>query len=86
MNTLSANQAKTNFGSLLFDVQHSPVQINKNGKPVAVVMSMDEYQQIEEFKLQLLKMRAKQAQVEQEADQLIEGDTFFDELFTGRYD
>ncbi|OOH90681.1 antitoxin [Pasteurellaceae bacterium 15-036681] len=86
MNTLSANQAKTNFGSLLFDVQHSPVQINKNGKPVAVVMSIDEYQQIEEFKIQLLKMRAKQAQIETEKNQLVDGEEFFDELLAGHYD
>ena len=34
MDTLSANEAKTQFGDLLLKAQRSPVQINKNGKPV----------------------------------------------------
>ena len=33
----------TQFGDMLLKAQRAPIQINKNGKPVAVVISMDEY-------------------------------------------
>ena len=42
MDALSANEAKTQFGDML-KVQRAPVQINRNGKPVAVVISIDVY-------------------------------------------
>ena len=57
MDALSANEAKTQFGDLLLRAQRAPVQINKNGKPVALVISMDEYDNIEALKLRLLQSR-----------------------------
>ena len=39
MHNLSANEAKTQFGEMLLTVQREPVQISRNGKPVAVVVS-----------------------------------------------
>ena len=61
MEALNANEAKTHFGSMLLKAQKAPVQINKNGKPVAVVISMDEYKNIESLKLRLLQSRVIQA-------------------------
>ncbi|MDE9436487.1 type II toxin-antitoxin system Phd/YefM family antitoxin [Xenorhabdus bovienii] len=86
MNALSANEAKTHFGDMILKAQQAPIQINKNGKPVAVVISMDEYQSIEMLKLQLLQARAAQAKVDMEAGKLTNGDAFFDELEAGQYD
>ncbi|MCG3461093.1 MULTISPECIES: type II toxin-antitoxin system Phd/YefM family antitoxin [Xenorhabdus] len=86
MNALSANEAKTHFGDMILKVQQAPIQINKNGKPVAVVISMDEYQSIEMLKLQLLQARAVQAKVDMEAGKLTDGEAFFDELEAGQYD
>jgi prevent-host-death family protein len=40
MESLSANEAKTHFGDLLLKVQREPVQINRNSKAVAVVLSV----------------------------------------------
>ncbi len=57
MEALNANEAKTHFGSMLLKAQKVPVQINKNGKPVAVVFSMDEYKNIESLKLRLLQSK-----------------------------
>ncbi|RJT44255.1 type II toxin-antitoxin system Phd/YefM family antitoxin [Rahnella woolbedingensis] len=37
MKSLSANEVKTQFGDVLLSVQREPVQINRNGKPVAVM-------------------------------------------------
>jgi len=44
MKTLNASDAKREFGELLLNAQKEPVKINKNGKPVAVVISIDDYE------------------------------------------
>ena len=86
MNSLSANEAKTHFGDLLLKAQRAPVQIKKNGKPVAVVISADEYESIEALKLQCLQSRARKARADIEAGNLADGDSFFDELEAGQHD
>ena len=80
MKAVTANEAKTQFGDMLMSVQRAPVQINKNGKPVAVMVSMDDYEQMEDLKIQMLKERVQRAKTEIEAGATIEGDAFFDEL------
>lgn len=86
MDTLSANEAKTQFGDLLLKAQRAPVQINKNGKPVAVVLSFEEYERFEALKLQTLQARAAQAKVAIEEGNTADGDAFFDALESGRFD
>ncbi len=83
---LSANEAKTQFGDLLLKAQRAPVQINKNGKPVAVVISADDYESIEALKLRLLQSSASKAKADIEAGNTIEGESFFDDLESGHYD
>ena len=60
MEALNANEAKTHFGEMLLKAQRAPVQINKNGKPVAVVVSIKEYEQLESLKEYKLKMLLKE--------------------------
>ncbi len=86
MDTFSANEAKTQFGDMLLKAQRAPVQINKNGKPVAVVISMDEYESIEALKRRLLQIRAAQAKADIYAGNTIDGESFFDGLASGQYD
>ncbi|MFY2508862.1 type II toxin-antitoxin system Phd/YefM family antitoxin [Vibrio pectenicida] len=86
MNSLSANEAKTHFGDMLLKVQRAPVQINKNGKPVAVVISTEEYESIEALKLRLLQLRAVQAATDVTAGNFIDGESFFNELESGLHD
>jgi len=86
MDALTANEAKTQFGDLLLKAQRAPVQINKNGKPVAVVISMDEYESTEALKLQLLQDRAARAKVDIDAGNTIDGESFFDDLELGQFD
>lgn len=86
MDSLSANEAKTQFGDMLLKAQRAPVQINKNGKPVAVVMSMEEYEIIEALKLGLLQSRAIQAKADIEAGNTIDGESFFNDLESGQHD
>lgn len=86
MDALSANEAKTHFGDMLLKAQRAPIQINKNGKPVAVVISAEEYENIEALKLRLLQSRAIQANTDIAAGNLADGETFFNELESGKYD
>ena len=44
METLSAIDAKREFGEILVKAQKGPVAINKNGKPVAVMISATKYE------------------------------------------
>ena len=43
MEHISATEAKREFGEVLLKAQQSPVGIDKNGKPVAVMLSADAY-------------------------------------------
>lgn len=86
MQSLTANEAKTQFGEMLIKVQRTPVQINKNGKPVAVVLSFEEYENIEVMKLQWLQAKFANAQQAIQLDQTLDGDGFFDELINGKHD
>ena len=80
MHTLTANEAKTQFGDMLLKAQREPVQINRNGKPVAVVVSIEDYEQMEAMKLQLLKAKIQRAQNDIHLGNIVDGDAFFDEL------
>ncbi|AKH63475.1 MULTISPECIES: type II toxin-antitoxin system Phd/YefM family antitoxin [Photorhabdus] len=86
MDALSANKAKTQFGDMLLKAQRAPIQINKNGKPVAVVISMDEYESLETLRLKLLQSRAAQACVDIETGNTADGEAFLNELRSGQYD
>ena len=86
MDALTANEAKTQFGDLLIKAQQAPVQINKNGKPVAVVVSMEQYESLEALKLKLLQARATQAQLDIKAGNTVDGEAFFEALESGQYD
>ena len=46
MKRISATEAKREFGEVLLKVQHAPIGIDKNGKPIAVVLSADAYAEI----------------------------------------
>ena len=47
MKSMSAKDAKNGFGLLLDTAQREPVQIQKKGRPVAVVISQEEYETLE---------------------------------------
>lgn len=48
--TFTAKEAKNNFGRLLDEARHSPVAVEKNGRRVAVVMSVEKYNASEALK------------------------------------
>jgi prevent-host-death family protein len=55
MEIFNVSDAKRKFDEVLIKAQHEPVGINKNGKPVAVVISAVEYAQLEALKEEHLK-------------------------------
>ena len=46
MKTLAAREAKYNFGRLIDTARAEPVVINKHGRPVVVVMAVEEYERL----------------------------------------
>ena len=46
MKTMSAKDAKNGFGLLIDTARIEPVIINKHGRAVAVVMSIEEYERL----------------------------------------
>jgi len=49
MKTLSAREAKYNFGMLIDSARAAPVVVEKHGRPVVVVLSVEEYERLKEF-------------------------------------
>ena len=70
MSTMSANDAKARFGQLLDAAQREPVTIEKHGRPIAVVLSKDAYDEIEALKLERLR-----TEVQLGLDALTKGDS-----------
>lgn len=52
---MSANHAKAKFGQLLDHARRAPVTIEKHGRPVAVVLSTEDYEALNAAKLDRLR-------------------------------
>lgn len=83
---MTANDAKIKFGEILLMSQREPVHITKHGKPVAVLVSAEDFVATEEIKLELLRLRAEQARLQIAAGETVDGGAFFDELLQGSDD
>jgi prevent-host-death family protein len=80
METLNASDAKREFGEVLIKAQHGPVRINKNGKPIAVVISAAEYAQLEALKEAHLKQAIQKGVADLQAGKVTDGKTVMDRL------
>ncbi len=80
METLNASDAKREFGEMLMKAQREPIGINKNGKPVAVLVSAVEYREIERMKEQYLKSVIQEGLANLEAGNAQSGKDTFVEL------
>jgi antitoxin Phd len=74
--TMAAKQAKQSFGQLLDDAQREPVRIERNGRPVAVVVSAAEFERFEAMEDAHWARQAKDASKEgyigvEESEQLL---------------
>lgn len=61
MRMVSSVEAKNSFGEVVMKAQQEPVCISKNGKPAAVMMSMNEYKSLQTLREQILHQRLDQA-------------------------
>lgn len=58
MKTLAAAEAKNHFGHLIDMAQADMVTIEKKGRPVAVMMSIESYKHFEELEDKLWALKA----------------------------
>jgi prevent-host-death family protein len=80
MHTLTANDAKRNFGELLLSAQREPVKISKNSKDAVVVMSIRDYEEIEALKVEYLKHCFKSAEKDLKSENIVDGESFIKSL------
>jgi len=80
MDILNASDAKREFGEVLIKAQRGPVRINKNGKPVAVVVSATEYARLEALQEEHLKMAIQQGIADLKAGKVTDGKSVMDKL------
>lgn len=64
MSTFGAREAKNEFGRLLDTAQRETVMIEKKGRPVAVIMSIEEFKRLEEIEDALWNILAKNSEAE----------------------
>lgn len=60
MKTLSARDAKNGFGNLIDTARQQPVLIEKHGRPVVVVLAVEEYDRITESNFTEIPSRKEQ--------------------------
>ena len=77
---IPAAEAKTNFGALLEKVQREPLAISKKGRPVAVLMSMEEFEAHQRLKLQQLRREVQAGLAELEAGKVVSGAEAFEAM------
>ncbi len=80
MNTLTANDAKRNFGELLMNAQREPVKISKNNKDAVVVMSIKDYEELEVMKTEYLKHCFDSAKKDLAKGDVVDGQNFLNSL------
>ncbi len=80
MHTLTANDAKRNFGELLLSAQREPVIISKNNKDAVVVMSIRDFKELEAMKTEYLKHCFNAAKQDLANNTVADGDSFLKSL------
>lgn len=80
MHTLTANDAKRNFGELLLNAQREPIKISKNNKDTVVVMSIRDFEELETMKIEYLKHCFKSAKEDLNNGNAVDGESFLNSL------
>ena len=80
MEILSASDAKREFGEVLLKAQHGPVGINKNGKPVAVMVSAAEYAELDSLRTTLLQQEIDKGLEDIQAGRVKDGEEVMQRL------
>lgn len=82
MKKIASTKAKSNFGELLDTAQREPVTIEKQGRPVAVVVSIEDYKASERLKIEALERDLQVGIDELDAGKGIDADEVFTELLS----
>jgi prevent-host-death family protein len=80
METLNATDAKREFGEVLLKVQSAPVSINKNGKPVAVVISASDYKELNAMREEWLKAELQKGMDSLQSGRVTDGEVVIKRL------
>ncbi len=86
MESINAREAKNGFGDVLLKAQSGPVGINKNGKPVAVVISADQYSKIEALREELLNRELEKGLAAVKEGRVRDGENVVPELRARYFD
>ncbi len=81
MQRFSAHEAKARFGTLLDTARREPVAIEKHGRAVAVVLSKEEFDDIEAMKLERLRWEVQRGIDSSAAGDVVDVDERELELF-----
>lgn len=80
METVNASDAKREFGEVLLKAQKGPVGINKNGKPVAVMVSAETFDDLQAVQRAALQQAIDDGMADSKAGNIVEGDEVFSRL------
>ena len=80
MYTLTANDAKRNFGELLLSAQREPVKISRNSKDAVVVMSIRDFEELEAMKIEYLRHCFNSAKKDLNSGSVVDGESFLNSL------
>ncbi len=80
MRTISSGDAKNRFGELLDTARREPVTIEKHGRPVAVMVSVEDYEQIEVMKLDALRAKVQRGLADAEGGRVTDSEEVFADL------
>ena len=80
MKTYTSTEAKREFGEVIMKAQSEPVSINRNGKVVAVVMSVAEYNLLVSSKERQLTSAVMEGMVDYRADKVSSSEVVFERL------
>jgi prevent-host-death family protein len=77
---MPSTEAKTHFGALLDTAQREPITIEKKGRPVAVIMSQNDYEAYEALKLEALQRDLTAGIAQANRGELLNSDETFEGL------
>lgn len=80
MRIFTAADAKNRFGELLDTARREPVRIEKHGRGVAVMISQEDYDSLEQMKLDALRAKIAQGEADIAAGRVVDGEALFAEL------
>jgi len=80
MDSINSTDAKKSFSDVVLKVQQEPVWITRHDKPVAVVMSAKEFQDLQAIKQQALKMEIEKGFDSLKAGRVIDGEEAINQL------